>query len=199
MHRQQHDRQRRDWSYEQQPAHLATAPTPLLGAAVDSVTEEGELPPEPHQHNVAYDSSDPNAAYQWQVQQQYGAYPSELNQQQYADAYQQAQYNSYNQPQQPQPGELQQQHRQASGAAGAHAYEEKGFNACDTFFGPWPGFCFKLVSASLQSISAASHLRLCQRPLDQCTLNLSCMYVQSLHDVLCCFPSAPDVLVDAHA
>lgn len=177
MHRQHLDRQRRDWSYERQPAHLATAPS-LLGAPAESVTEEGELPPEPHLHDVAYDDSDPNAAYQWQVQQQYGAYPSELNQQQYADAYQQARYGSYNQPQQPQPGGLPQQHRQASGAAGANAYEEKDFNACDTFFGPWPGFCFKLVSARLHFNSATGslHLRVHQLVLGCCSRNLSCVH-----------------------
>lgn len=160
MHRQQYDRQRPGWSYEQQPAHLAAA-APLLRATADGVTEEGELPPEPHQHNVAYDNGDPNAAYQWQVQQQYGAYPSELNHQQYVEAYQQAQHDSYNQPQQHQPGGVQQQHRQSSGAAGPVAYEEKDFNACDTFFGPWPGFCFKLVSVSeTPCINAAAGCRL---------------------------------------
>lgn len=148
-HAQQHQGSR-DWIYEQQPAQLATPwPTP------PPPPEEGELPPEPqHQQYIYYQPSNGAGAhehqmsdadaYQWHTQQQYAAFPSEQNEQQYAEPYQQAQYCSYDQQQQQYQAGQQDQQQQA-GSSAAAAYDVKDFNQCDAWFGPWPGFVFKLV------------------------------------------------------
>jgi len=76
-------------------------------------------------------------AHQWQLQAQYDAYPSEQARRQYEEAQQQAAA----QEQYLQQHFQQQQQQQQQADTG----EERDFNACEKFFGPWEGSCFKLV------------------------------------------------------
>ena len=138
--------------YEQDPAQLASAP----------VAEEGELPGQQAfqylQHRPGGDSNQHQYIYgggraghstdlhlgtddadQRQLQEQYDAWPQQAHERDYAAAHQQAQTQQYKQVAAPDASASAYQQFEASLA------KEKKFNACDAWFGPWPGFCFKLV------------------------------------------------------